>query len=593
MSHIFGNTKMSNTSISKNLSCNTLTAFKGCITNDICALLENGDLIYPVSGISISTTLTAKSSGHIINVTTNNAVITLPPATDSVGVYFIFILPPGTTSAKWIVSGVDTINGPLNSGGTVIKTNNVSLIEMGSTLYGKTEDGSAGDKVIFKCNGTTWFVLGISQLDAFRNPPFSLTVSSNMDMTGTDLNNVVNNTQNVHMLDTDAGGWNWNYTDAYNLLGFTPPNLYFMQFGLEGGDPVVPVANNNDGLSWNSHIPAFLDTNAPSYPNPSTSVVRAIDLHPFDTIIKNNLANSLPVVSFSQIKTSNIESITIYFKTGDNSNGGDRPDMNTGLKWGKLTEAENLWIEFCDVDNVSLKTPGSREYGKGNSTHSSYLQALYSTKEELQYSMVEYADLLISPLYLFAREQNTISEIPVSRYWHAGTTSALNLLSTAPGWNVVPTIGQGGDGIHTAYHLTYGSQVGTSASANFIYTGTNTNLSGIYGAARNNNTALWDPTISLATQTLSTRNNNVNLVNASSPGYPGYPIPTDIKQGNVSRDINIPDPNWIKVTINKIPKNTACVRIFQDRYTGGGNPPNDNYAIASVKVTFSGTYNSS
>jgi len=591
MSNIYGNPKMSNTSISKNLSGNTLTAFKGCITNDICALPENGDLIYPVSGISISTTLTAKSSGHIINVTTNNAVITLPPATDSTGVYFIFILPEGTTSIKWIVSPgtLDTINGPINSGGDMVKINKEVVVAMG-TVHGRTADGSTGDKIVFKCNGTEWFILGISQLDAFGNPPFSLTISSNIDTNGTDQHNVLNNKQNVHIFTEDVGGWNWNNTEACSLLGFKPENLNFIQFGLEQNDPVIPQPNTNDGLTWNSHVPAFIDTAAPGYS--ATSVVRAIDLHPFDFIIKNNLANSLPVVSFPQIKSYNLESITIYFKTGDGTNGGNRPDMNTGLKWGRLTEAENLWIEFCDSDNVSLKTPTSRDYGKGNSTHSSYLQSLYSAKEELQYTMVEYEDLLNSPLYLFAREQNTISQIPVSRYWHAGTTSVMSLLSTSSGWNVVPTTGQGGDGIHTAYDLTYGSQVGTTASANFIYTGTNPNLSGIYGAARNN-TALWDPTISLVAQTLSTRNNNVNLVNASSPGYPGYPIPTDIKHGNVSRDINIPDPNWIKVTINKIPKNTACVRIFQDRYTGGGNPPNDNYAIASVKVTFSGTYNSS
>lgn len=582
---------MSNTSISKNLTGNTLTAFKGCITNDICALPGNGDLIYPVSGISISTTLTAKSSGHIINVTTNNAVITLPPATDSTGVYFIFILPSGITSAKWIVSGVDTINGPLNSGGTVIKTNNVSLIEMGSTLYGKTEDGSAGDKVVFKCNGTTWFVLGISQLDAFRNPSFTLTVSSNMDMAGKDLNNVVNNTQNVHMLDSDAvvGGWNWNNTDAYNLMGFTPPNLYFMQFGVEPNDPVVPAVNN----WWNSHIPAFLDKNAPSYLD--TSVTRVLDLYPFDTIIDNNLANSLPVVGNLQIKTRNLESITIYFKTGNNTNGGNRPDMHTGLKWGKLTVAENLWIEFFDVNKVSLKTPTSREYGNG--THSSYLQALYSAKEELQYSMVEYADLLKSPLYLFAREQTgTISEIPVSRYWHAGTTATLSDLKAGAlnvGWNKIPTSIEGGDGVNTAYDLTYGSQVGTIESNHFIYTGSNPNLSGIYGAARDG-VALWDTASSLIGQPSNNRQANVDLVSThSSTGYPGYPIPGDIKNGNVGRDINTPDPNWVKVTINNIPQATEYVRIIQDRYTGGGTPPNDNYAIASVKVTFSGTYNSS
>ena len=708
MSHIFGNTKMSNTSISKNLTGNTLTAFKGCVIADICATTpKNADLIHPVSEISISTTLTDTSSGHIIH-TMNDVVITLPLATKSKGVYYIFILPEGTTSAKWIVSGGDKIHGPLTSGGKVIKTNNVSLIEMG-TLYGKAEDGSPGDKVVFKCNGLVWFVDGISQLDAFQFPSFSLTVSSSMIETSgvlSDQNKVINQTQNVNIRNTStfqsnflgtaafiaydfsstnaseslivvidgtstthtigsncdtvantaqilttlipgatitsvygsrlkitsdtqgahstiaitASGsgtnalklfgsinsgtgtisWNWNSTNAYNLGGFTLANLKFIQFGLDPSDTAVSPTNSNDGTTWNGKIQTFIDKHASSYTNTSNS--RVIDLHPFKTIIDNNLDNASPNVSASQIIDSSccLDSITIYFKTGNDSNGGRAPDMDTNLKYGRMTAPENLWIEFHDDAYNSIQTPTSKQYGKG--ARLSNLQALYATKNDLHYSMVDYDDLSHSPLYTFAIGQGqsfsgNITQIPSSQYWHAGAGTIggtpLSDLETKPGWNT-PQPDYGG---HSTYALTYGNASTLAVGKSFVYNANNPNLSGIYGAARTINglsTKLWDETKSLIEQPSFNRNQNVSLVSdVSSSAYPGHPILGSIRYGNVGRNMNIPDPNWVKVTIDNIPKEATKVRIFQDRYTGGGTPPHDNYAIGSVKITLTGTYKAS
>ena len=105
---------------------------------------------------------------------------------------------------------------------------------------------------------------------------------------------------------------------------------------------------------------------------------------------------------------------------------------------------------------------------------------------------------------------------------------------------------------------------------------------------------LWDAALSLEVQTLATRLVNVALVSdTTSSGYAGHPITTHFKHGNVSRSLNVPNPTWHCVTITDIPPAATKVRIFQDRYTGGGTPPHDNYAIASVKCSFSGTYNSS
>ena len=705
MSHIFGNPKMSNTSISKNLTGNTLTAFKGCITNDICPTIpENEDLIRTVSEISQSTTLTEKSSGHIIHAMNNDVVITLPLATESKGVYYIFILPVDTTSAKWIVSGTDKIYGPLISGDKMIKIN-ATQIEMG-TKYGNTEGGSPGDKVIFNCNGIVWFVDGISQLDSFQFPPFSLTVSSSMiEASGvlSDQNKVINQTQNVNIRETStfkskflgaaftgydfsvvseslivvidgtpsthtitfncdtigntasylttlipeatitivygtrlkivsdtqgaqstiaitASGsgnnalklfgsinsgtgtisWNWNSTNAYNLGGFTPTNLQFIQFGLDPSDTAVSLANSNDGTTWNGRIPAFIDKNAINYTD--TSNLRVIDLYPFKTIIDNNLDNALPpIASASQIIDSScrLDSITVYFKTGNDSNGGRAPDMDTNLKYGRMTAPENLWIEFHDDAYNSIPTPTSKQYGKGASL--SNLQALYATKNDLHFSMVEPEDLSYSPLYAFAIGNGTsfsgaITQLPVSQYWHAGAgtiggTTSLSDIETKPGWNT----NQPSHGGYTTFELTYGTQSTTAIGKSFVYTGNNQNLSGIYGASRSSgglSTKLWDETKSLIEQPSSDRDKNVSLVSdTSSFAYPGNPI--SFRNGNVGRNMNIPDPNWVKVTIDNIPTTATKVRIFQDRYTGGGTPAHDNYAIGSIKCSFSGTYNAS
>ena len=226
---------------------------------------------------------------------------------------------------------------------------------------------------------------------------------------------------------------------------------------------------------------------------------------------------------------------------------------------------------------------------KNDTSYTSHLEALYSAKEPLHYNMVSYNTLQNSPMYKYMRDiisGNTSPIIPVSLYWHAGTTTVLSTLSSSSGWNTKPSIAQGGDGINTLYDLVYGSAISNS----FIYNGPSTNLlSGIYGAA-SNGISLWDNALSLKDQTLANRIINSGLVQTGLYN-PSHSILTNIKHGGVDRLLNTPDPAWTTKTISNIPKNTSKVRIFQDRYTGGGgSSPNDNYAIGSIKVTFTGKY---
>jgi hypothetical protein len=212
--------------------------------------------------------------------------------------------------------------------------------------------------------------------------------------------------------------------------------------------------------------------------------------------------------------------------------------------------------------------------------------------------MVNFPDLQYSQMYKFARNNASgiITQIPNIGYWQAGTTTMLNSLDGTPGWNLKPTQAQGGDDSTTFFDLVYGNKAGSSLSNNFIYNGPLAPyLSGIYGVANTGMTVpLWDATLSLEGQTLNTRLINVALVSdTTSTGWPGWPNTTSIKNGNVGRSLNVPNPTWHCVTITDIPKDASCIRIFQDRYTGAGNPPNDNYAIASVGITFSGTYKAS
>jgi hypothetical protein len=265
-----------------------------------------------------------------------------------------------------------------------------------------------------------------------------------------------------------------------------------------------------------------------------------------------------------------------------------------------------MFIHFYSIvhDDAykSIQTPTSKQYGKG--ARLSNLQALYATKNDLHYSMVDYDDLSHSPLYKFAIGNGTsfsgnITQLPVSQYWHAGAGTIggtpLSDIETKPGWNTL----QPDYGNLTTYALTYGNDSTSALGKSFVYNAPiqNQNLSGIYGAARTINgllptDILWEETKSLIEQPSVNRNKNVSLVaDDSSSAYPGNSI--SFRNGNVGRNMNIPDPNWVKVTIDNIPKEATKVRIFQDRYTGGGTPPHDNYAIASVKCSFSGTYKAS
>lgn len=533
--------------------------------------------------IGESTTLTQAHSGNIIITTNNSSIFTLPPASISKGYNYNFMIDTNVTACKWRCSDNNLIYGSINGGGTIIGKNGVTNIEIG-TLYGQNADAMPGDKIQFWCDGEKWFVTGMCQLLSAQVPTFNMIVYSEID-NGVDLNNVLNHKDNITIKTEDASGWNWNASKAQTLMGITPPNLNFMSLGTDP-DPSVNPINSNDGTTYNSQVMAFYDPLAPSYTGKTK--IRVIDLQPFDTIIQSNIGNTIPLISYSQIQTSRPTSITIVFKVGDNSNGGNRPDIETNVKYGRLTASEDLYIEFFDNNHTSMPTPTSTEYT--NDTHySSHLESLWNAKEPLHYSQVTYATLQNSPMYLYMRDHmNTPANhcIPVSPYWHQGTSTVLNTLSSASGWNSIPTIAQGGDGINTFYDLVYGSAISNS----FIYNGPNSDeLSGIYGAADNGISPLWDNSLALDSQTTATYNTNASLVPNANSKYNSTSIISS-KHGNQGRSLNLPSGDWQSKTIN-IPEGCVTMRIFQDRYTSGGNSnPNDNYAIGSIKINFTGTY---
>lgn len=539
--------------------------------------------------INVSTELDRSHSGNIISTSSDSVVLTLPHANTSKGFKYHFIVTTGILATKWITSGDDKIHGPLTSGGSVLMNSGVTQITMG-VIHGNAENTTKGDHLIFVCDGIDWYVSGASLLNSLQAATFTMSAYSNLDASGADQNLVLNNMENVTILTEDSSGWNWNVLQAKCVMGVVPPTQNFIQFGYEtgsnGADPNIDVLHPNDGQSYNSQVMAFYDPDAPGYTGKSR--IRVIDLNSFESILQNNIGSAVPFISYSQIQTYNPVSITIVYKVGDDTNGGNKPDMETNIKYGRLTAPENLYLEFFDSNHTSISTPTSTAVT--NDTHyTSHLESLYSTKDPLPYSQVTYETLQNSPMYKFARDNfpsSAFSLFPTSSHYNNHTTTVISTLGgvSTPGWSMIPNVAQGGDNNTTFYDLVYGA----ARSNTFIYDGPSSNLlSGIYGAA-DNNTALWDPNLTLETQTAATYIANAALVPDTTSRFSPASVILAL-HGTVGRALNVPPSDWVSKTIN-IPTNCVTLRIFQDRYTTGGNPPNDNYAIGSIKVNYSGTY---
>ena len=533
--------------------------------------------------------LSTRQSGMLL-ITTSSPEYQLPPCSSVRGHKFTFIIGVGETSAAWSVAAGDKLYASLQGGDTQLALNPMipGMITMG-TAYGAIDDATQGDVLHLRSTGTEWIARGISKANAFMHmQPWTLGVHTNFSASATDDNDLLQHVENMHSV---PNAWGWNATTAMDILGYTPNSFNVLVSGNPnsfGNDSPTTTVSANDGRTYNSHIPAFLDPLAPSYTG--TTNLRVIDLRSPKDIAYAHAASMQPPIDPIRIQSAHIESITVVFRVGDNSGNGDQPDMFTGIQWGKLTAPENLWIEFFDGEgeiNDSLPTLTSREYS--NEYHnSSHLEALWETKAPLHYKQTTYATLQNSPAYLYMRDGGinfTNATFPLGLHWHAGTTQSLASLATAQGWNTVPSVSQGGDGINTFYDLVYGNAI----SHSFLYNGNaDPQVSGIIGAA-NVSASLWDPSQSLAAQPLLNRSANADLVTGGvfDASFSDQSAP---EHGGVHRDLNLSSARWIKKTIRNIPRHATHCRIFQDRYTGGGVPSNDSYAIADIEVSLRGSY---
>jgi hypothetical protein len=305
--------------------------------------------------------------------------------------------------------------------------------------------------------------------------------------------------------------------------------------------------------------------------------------------------------------------------------------MFTNLKYGLLTAPENLFLEFSDANHVSLKTSNTVEFNSGHDTperggvrtpfhnwstfpnsditkattiinnYSSHLNSIYETKEMLPQRMVEYKTLRSSSLYKTALYYGQLKHFPCSAHYALGTDpkylSSISNLKFKAGWNdgVDITTGLKSTNAPAVHDLVYGSKRTTS----YIRDSLDAKAGGIFGNSNispieivSSNTpifvpGIWNLNYSFKDQPLLNR-----TVNALLTGNPGNFLSSDPRYGSLHRDTNIPPPGWQTITISDIPPDAKYVRIFQDRYTGGGgtNTPHDNYCIASVSGTFTGTY---
>ena len=118
-------------------------------------------------------------------------------------------------------------------------------------------------------------------------------------------------------------------TDYYIHFGTTDPNS-------------AHVHNSHDGKF--KPIMEYIDVNAPSW-EPDNIKSRYLMSNTIPSIINkfNNQHQGGVLQNFK------IENIVVSFIAGDSQNGGDKPDMHTGIKHGMLTAPENLYLEFFDT----------------------------------------------------------------------------------------------------------------------------------------------------------------------------------------------------------------------------------------------------
>ena len=404
------------------------------------------------------------------------------------------------------------------------------------------------------------------------------------------------------LTDINYGNGKWNWTSSNALaLGANSDNLNFIQFG--NGTDTSSYSSYNDGTKYNSKLLPFYDPQAPKYDE--TSNIRVIHLKDFETIVSNNqqCANTINDVT--------LISLTVVYKVGLKGYGGDRPDMNTHLVYGRLPAAENLYVEFHNANHVrSLKTPSTLEFNSGPGTltrggvrshhfnfpplaattiiknYTSFVNPLHETKEMLPYRMVDYGILRNSPLYQYALKYGGITQIATCSWYHNATQapylSKISDLSTKNVWKNI--INQSSISVYEKVYGKFRSSLFINAvgkkTGGIFGNPTLSPIQGVYTPG------IWNTDFSFKEQPLVNRHANALLT-----GNPGNFLSTDPRYGSLHRDLVQPDGKWKKKVIVDIPKEAKFVRIFQDRYTkGGGLTANDNYAIAYISATFAGTY---